>query len=145
MTRPTDQETHDEAGRGDVLTMAGADLFELPPLSVERFMAAIDEVRAGKYVLDYESDWLTTESGYGMERGWINYTAMVDREHNGDESQEKLTMPRPTDTEIREELKRTLNEKGEIVYAFPAMSFVEGVDCALRWVLGEEQLRPMDP
>ena len=51
---------------------------------------------------------------------------------------------RPTDQEIRDELKRTISENGELVYKFSGMSFVEGVDCALRWVLGDESIRPMD-
>lgn len=54
-------------------------------------------------------------------------------------------MTRPTDDQIRAEVGRTLKPKGETRSVFPSLSFEDGVQMALDWVLGTQTDRPMGP
>lgn len=53
-------------------------------------------------------------------------------------------MERPTDKELRDQLDKTEEAVGSGISVLPAMSYEEGVNNALRWVLGETNDEPME-
>lgn len=51
---------------------------------------------------------------------------------------------RPSDSRIREQIGLTIHRHtGDFLNTYPGMGYAEGVDAALRWVLGEEETPPM--
>lgn len=49
-------------------------------------------------------------------------------------------MERPNDKEIENQMWKAVEEKGK----YSGMSYEEGVEAALRWVLGESEDLPME-
>jgi len=52
-------------------------------------------------------------------------------------------MPRPTDDEIEDQISDALEAQNQ-GSRWPGMSYEQGVEAALRWALGEEEIPPMN-
>lgn len=49
-----------------------------------------------------------------------------------------------TEQEINDQIAKTMDEDGNDANPWPAMTYSQGVDQALRWVLGDEDTPPME-
>lgn len=54
-------------------------------------------------------------------------------------------MAEPTDNEIQEELDKAVEHTSRGQAQWPGMSYEQGVQNALEWVLGDIDDKPMDP
>lgn len=53
-------------------------------------------------------------------------------------------MARPTDDEINEQVTEAMTAQEEGSSRWPGMSYEQGVETALRWALGDDDIPPME-